>query len=349
GDEFGVLLENCSLVQAQEIAEKIKDVVQEFRFAWEGKMFKVGASVGVVGISEHCPSVAEILSDADAACYAAKDAGRNCVKVHNPTDDALSHQRREMQWATHIHQVLDDNRFKLFLQQICPLNGGLTCHWEILLRLEDEKGRLILPGAFIPAAERYGLMKNIDRWVLRSVLRQIYEHTRLTSRTFPMIAVNLSAASLSDETFLYFVREQFDEWEIDASRICFEITETAAITNFTRARSFILEMKLIGSQFALDDFGSGMSSFGYLKSLPVDFLKIDGAFVSGIVQNTVDHAMVDSINKIGHLMGIQTIAESAEDKEIVDKLWHMGVDFAQGFAIHRPIALESFFESLSPS
>jgi len=348
GDEFAVLLENCSLNQAQQIAESIKKSVAEFRFVWDEKVFKIGASIGVVSINEKSVDMTQILSDADAACYAAKDAGRNRVQLHSPDDAQLASQRRQMHWVANINQVLDENRFRLYFQRIQPLGRASdTSHWEVLLRMIDERQELILPGVFLPAAERYDLMQKIDRWVFRTTLSLLSNNTKKRKDTFPFVAINLSGRSLSDEEFLNFVDQQFESFNVPASSICFEITETAAIANFVKARKFIKAMKKRGCRFALDDFGSGMSSFGYLKSLTVDFIKIDGSFVRNINHDIVDLAMVESINRIGSLMEIETIAEFAENDEILEKLHQIGVDYAQGFGVQHPISSDEFLACIS--
>ena len=347
GDEFAVLLENCSLNQAQQIAESIKKSVEEFRFIWDEKVFKIGASIGVVSIDENSVDMTQILSDADAACYGAKEAGRNRVQLHSPDDAQLASQRRQMHWVTNINQVLDENRFRLYFQRIQPLGQATKkSHWEVLLRMIDEDKELVLPGVFLPAAERYDLMQKIDRWVLRSTLSLLSGAPIKEFESMPYVAINLSGRSLSDEQFLSFVDQQFESFTVPASHVCFEITETAAIANFVKAREFIKAMRKRGCRFALDDFGSGMSSFGYLKSLTVDYIKIDGSFVRNINHDIVDLAMVESINRIGSLMEIETIAEFAESDEIIAKLHQIGVDYAQGFGVQHPISSEEFLGAI---
>ncbi|MDH4275608.1 MAG: EAL domain-containing protein [Gammaproteobacteria bacterium] len=343
GDEFSVLLENCSIDQAQAVAEKMKDTTQSFRFMWEEKIFKVGMSVGVVGIDSESESVTKIFSDADAACYAAKDAGRNRVLVHSHSDSELAARRDAMHWAYNINQLLDEDRFSLYYQQITPLTDTGTPHWEVLLRMQGKDGQLILPGVFLPAAERYGLMLNVDRWVLKATLHALADAASgIHHCKNVQVAINISASSLADEQFLHFAKIQFEQSPIKPSQVCFEITETAAIANFTRARLFISEMKKLGCRFALDDFGSGMSSFGYLRSLPVDFLKIDGSFVRTLATDAVNLATVECINRIGHLMGMQTVAEFVEDEHIMARLRAIGVDYAQGYAVHVPVPYAQF-------
>ncbi|MEW6353745.1 MAG: EAL domain-containing protein [Pseudomonadota bacterium] len=344
GDEFGVLLEGCPLNTAWRIADSLRVAAKEFRFIWRGKSFEIGASIGVVPITAESGSVADILSDADSACYVAKDKGRNRVHLYQADDTALAQHKVEMQWLSRIHRALDENRLCLYYQPMLPLGpdgGAQGAHYEILLRMRDRKGQLVVPMAFIPAAERYNLMPAIDRWVVRSVFAALHEQAErdLSPAT---CAINLSGQSLCDDHFLDFVFDQLEHYNIKPTQICFEITETAAISNLAPAIRFISTLKNMGCRFALDDFGSGLSSFAYLKNLPVDYLKIDGAFIKGIVNNPIDHALVESINQIGHVMQIQTIAEFVEDEAILEVVRKLGIDFGQGFGVARPQPLETF-------
>jgi diguanylate cyclase (GGDEF)-like protein len=339
GDEFGVLLENCPLDKAHEVAELMRQTVQDFRFIWEDKAFVVGASIGLVSINQESESVAEILSAADAACYAAKDKGRNRVHVYMLEDVELVRRQGEMQWVSRITHALEEDRLRLFYQRIVPIDQARSgeAHFEILLRMLDESGALILPMAFIPAAERYLLMPTIDRWVIRNA----FKFCQKTLEKHPASAlstctINLSGPSLCDEHFLEFVQEQFKLHRIPSEAICFEITETAAITNLGDAIALMKELKKLGCRFSLDDFGSGLSSFTYLKNLPVDYLKIDGAFVKDMSHDPIDFAMVEAINKIGHVMGLQTIAEFVESETILQRLKEIGVDYVQGNYIEPP-------------
>jgi EAL domain-containing protein (putative c-di-GMP-specific phosphodiesterase class I) len=274
---------------------------------------------------------------ADTACYIAKDMGRNRIHAYSEDDDETVSRRGEMDWVGRIHYALEHNRFCLFRQRIVHIADGGGHHYEILIRMLDEQGNLISPMAFIPAAERYNLMPAIDRWVVRTMLTRLSSGMVTGDDGAPHVwAINLSGASLNDGSFLKFIKEQFEQLKVPPKSICFEITETAAITNLTRAEHFISAMRKLGCQFSLDDFGSGMSSFGYLKYLPVDYLKIDGSFVKDMASDPIDAAMVESINKIGHLMGLKTIAEYVENQEIVGLLKQIGVDYAQGYGIHKP-------------
>ncbi|HEU4616688.1 MAG TPA: EAL domain-containing protein [Gammaproteobacteria bacterium] len=337
GDEFGVLLESCTMDEALRTAENLREVIAEFKFVWDERTFRLGASVGVVPITPATDDVAALLSAADSACSAAKDAGRNRVYSYQENDIDLMKRRKEMQWAARISNALEDNRFELFRQTIQPLQPGLDtgAHYELLLRMRDEHGALVSPELFIAAAERYGLTPSIDRWVIAQAFRWLVSEADERER-LSLCSINLSGQSLADEKFLPFVVEQFQRSGLDGSRICFEITETAAIASYSQANRFIHALKEIGCKFALDDFGTGLSSFSYLKHFPVDFLKIDGSFVKEILHDPIDREMVRSINEIGHLTGKQTIAEFAENAEIITMLRGIGVDYAQGYGVSEP-------------
>ncbi len=336
GDEFGVLLENCTVEEAIETAESLLRAVQDFRFVWEDRSFRLGASIGVVPIAPETASVAELLTAADSACAAAKDAGRNRVHTWQENDIDLMRRRKEMQWAARINNALEEARFELFRQPILPLHDqNPGAHYELLLRMRDEQGQVVAPDVFINAAERYGLTPSIDRWVIANALRWLVSEADERER-LAMCSINLSGQSLGDDKFLPYVIEQFERSGIDPSKICFEITETAAIASYSQANRFINSLKELGCKFALDDFGTGLSSFGYLKHFPVDFLKIDGSFVKEMLHDPIDREMVRSINEIGHLTGKQTIAEFVESQEILTMLRGMGVDYAQGYGIGEP-------------
>ncbi|HEX4971005.1 MAG TPA: EAL domain-containing protein [Steroidobacteraceae bacterium] len=337
GDEFGVLLESCSLEEAVRNAEALREAIRNYKFVWEERTFRLGASIGVVPISPENEDVAALLSAADSACAAAKENGRNRIYSFQENDIDLMRRRREMQWAARINNALEDGRFEIFRQVILPLQDpqqhGL--HYELLLRMRDEAGKIVTPDQFIAAAERYGLTPNIDRWMIEHALRWLVSEADEREK-LELCSINLSGQSLGDDKFLPFVIDHFHRSGIDASKICFEITETAAIASFSQANRFIHALKELGCRFALDDFGTGLSSFGYLKHFPVDFLKIDGSFVKEILHDPIDREMVRSINEIGHLTGKQTIAEFAENMEIVEMLRSLGVDYAQGYAIATP-------------
>jgi len=336
GDEFGVLLDEGSLDEVSEIADRLRKTVEEFVFVWEEKSFRIGVSIGVVQINHESESLSQIMSAADMACYIAKDSGRNRIHIHTPDDHELEQRHGEMHWVTRLNQAIEEDRFVLYCQQIRPIGKERTeSHYEILLRLQDGD-EIIQPMAFIPAAERYNLMPQLDRWVVGKVFEWLHNHAAEYDGIF---TVNLSGMSLGDKTFLPFVIDQFENSDVDPGRICFEITETAAITNLSLAMGFIAEIKRHGASFALDDFGSGLSSFNYLKNLDVDFIKIDGAFVRDIDKDLVSYTMVESICHLSRVMGLETIAEFVETESILRKLTDLGVDYVQGYGIHRPVSL----------
>ena len=335
GDEFALILRHCDEEGARHVVERIRRDLHEYRFCWEDKAFNVGASFGLVPIMPDSGSLYDLLSAADTACYIAKDQGRNRIHIYRPDDDAISRREVEMQWVHEINNALEENRLVLYGQPIIPAHdlGPAPFHAEMLVRMVDRQGQIAPPMAFIPAAERYNLMHLVDRWVVSETLRAFRD---FEARDSWMVSVNLSAHSLCDDEFLDFLLDELGRSPIDPRHICFEITETAAIANLTRAVDFIRKMKGRGCRFALDDFGSGLSSFGYLKTLPVDYLKIDGAFVRDIVEDPIDLALVESINQVGHILGIETIAEYVETDAIGQKLRNIGVDYLQGFGIATP-------------
>lgn len=341
GDEFGVLLEGCSGSNALHVANKIRTTIQDFRFVWDNKVFTLGVSIGLVSISDQVESVKALLSLADAACYAAKDAGRNRVHEYDPSDTELASQQSQMQWAARINQALDANDFVLYMQPITQANdeSRTPLHYEVLIRMRTQEG-LVFPGAFLPAAERYNLMPALDRWVIRHIFAWMAAHPDKVA-TWEVCAINLSGLTLGDEDFPAFLREQFEQHSIPHHKICFEITETIAVINLANTIRFMEDFRAIGCRFSLDDFGSGFSSYGYLKNLPVDYLKIDGTFVKDIESDAIDFAMVESINRIGHVMGKKTIAEFVENDVILEMLNSIGVDYVQGFGIYKPVPLDS--------
>lgn len=347
GDEFGVLVERDTGSEAIDIAQDIIAICNDFRFSWQDKTFIIGASIGMVNIDSTTKSISDVLSQADTACYTAKDTGRNRVHVYVEGDSDYQRRHGEMQWVARINKALDEDRFCLFYQPIVPVSGSSVGyqHFELLLRMEDEEGNLIPPGAFIPAAERYNLMGALDRWVVSTAFKSLAQHQDLLNQ-LALCTINLSGQTLSDPHFVEYMFSLFKQIDIPAHKICFEITETAAISNLKNAMYLIRELKSKGCVFALDDFGSGLSSFAYLKNLPVDFLKIDGTFVKDMVDDPIDFAMVKSINDVGHVMGKQIIAEFVESDEILDKLREIGVDYAQGFGIARPAKLSLLLDSL---
>ncbi len=342
GDEFGILLDQCPLKNGIAIAESIRKTAEQFRFVWNETGFSIGTSIGIVAITPECADAETLLEQADEACYSAKELGRNRYHVYTEKDDKVIRRQGEMNWLGKVNAALAEDRFVLFKQTILPLykgGGSKENHIEILVRMIETDGTVVAPNAFIPAAERYGLMSKVDYWVVNRTMSWFRDNPQ-KMRELELCNINLSGKSLSDDALLSYIETQFDSPEIDASKFCFELTETAAVSNLTLAINFMQRLKLKGCLFALDDFGSGMSSFGYLKSLPVDYLKIDGMFVKDIVNDKVSMAMVASINEVGHVMGKRTIAEFVENEEILVHLTKMGVDFAQGYCISKPVPLE---------
>lgn len=347
GDEFGMLLKNCPLQNAVKVAEEIRHVINEFRFVWKDKNFNIGVSIGLVAITDNSMSLEQVFSAADAACFVAKDHGRNRVHVHHAEDIALAQHHGEMEWVSRINHALTNRQFRLYYQPIIPLHKGSNeiMHCEILIRMQGADGNLIPPMAFIPAAERYGIMTSIDRWLIQNAFRNIRRWQRDQKDEQLIFTINLSGNSLNDSGLLDFVREMFVDLDVAPYLVCFEVTETIAIANLTQAQKFIKEMKSLGCRFALDDFGSGMSSFTYLKNLSVDYLKIDGSFVTDMLHDPIDRAMVQSINNVGQIMGIKTIAEFVENDQTLEMLREIGVNYAQGYGIAKPAPIEKLFTS----
>ena len=349
GDEFGLILRQCPLEPALRVANILREQIQNLQFSWSGKRFQIGVSIGLVVIDEACESADIAMSKADAACYTAKRQGRNRVYLYNEDNDqALAQAQGQLQWIEQLTQALEKDRFCLYYQPIVPVTGARVAneHYEVLLRLRDQQGNLVLPGAFIPAAERYGLMHRIDRWVVTHLFetqgayyRSVWESLQEDEKDNYLYTINLSGASLDDDQFVAFLREQFALHQVPPQLICFEVTETIAIANLSKAAQFMTELKALGCRFALDDFGSGMSSFGYLKNLPVDYLKIDGSFVKQIMENPVDEAFVEAINRVGQVLGLKTVAEFVENDAILNKIKQIGVDYAQGYGIAEPCSL----------
>ncbi len=341
GDEFGLLLENCPLDRAQTIAQTVVTTIREYCFSWEGRTYQVGASIGLAPITTEIQDTAQIMTQVDIACYIAKELGRNRVHLYQYEDTETAQRHSEILGATGLRDALEKNRFRLYYQPIVPLHTTdlRPTHYEALLRVvskvnEDENSELVLPAAFIPAAERYGLMGAIDRWVIRAALR---DYADGVGQTKANIAINLSGNSLSDETLLDFIEAQFIEFGFPPESLCLEITETAAIQNLRHATHLITALKSYGSQFALDDFGNGLSSFHYLKTLPVNYLKIDGSFVKNMIENTRDNALVAAINQMSHTLGIETVAKYTHSQAILERLRELGVDYAQGYFLGQPL------------
>ncbi len=346
GDEFGILLEDCTTAGAQQTAEAIRRVVENFRFVWDNTLFRIGVSIGVVPITGSSGTLTDILSAADSACYIAKEQGRNRIHSYESSDEAVAERYGQMQWVHRIQDVLEQNRFRLFFQPIARLNRrpleAVTTHGEVLLRMldENENNRLVGPGSFIPAAERYLLMPAIDRWVVSNTFRMLMLDRKRVEENISTCCINLSGQSLSDERFMDFLVSEISDSGVNPRLLCFEITETAVIANLSNASHFISTLRGMGCRFALDDFGVGLSSFSYLKNLAVDYLKLDGCFVQNMVADNIDLAMVEAINQIGHTMNIRTIAEYVEDQETLKAVRAIGVDYAQGHMISKPVPIE---------
>ncbi len=357
GDEFGLLLERCSLEQAERVADSIRQGIHGYRFLWGANSLSVGASIGVVRIVRETTSAAAVLSAADIACYAAKDSGRNRVQVYER--DHGTNRHREMQWVGRIARAVEDGRLELYAQRIVPIaphradpgaldaderlspNAHENSFYELMVRLRDEDGTLVPPIEFIPAAERYNVMVMVDRWVVSRAI-ELLERCISRGQHLPLLAVNLSGTSINDEDFLEYVLSRLTSEQV-AHALCFEITETAAVASLDKARYLMRELKARGCRFSLDDFGSGVSSFMYLKSLPVDFLKIDGQFAAHVANDAVDRSMVEAIAKIGRAMDVATIAEKVESAEVLTVLKNIGVDYIQGFHLGEPVAISDVF------
>lgn len=334
GDEFALLLVGCDLVKAQQIIADMLNTVAEYRFSFAAKVFKVGASIGLAEIAQvHSASLSEVLAAADAACYTAKEQGGNRVHVFHADDQQIYQHNSQLEWVSRIHLALEQHQFVLYAQALKSLKPGGEPHLELLIRMQGVDGLLYPPSYFLPVAERYHLMPKIDRWVVAEALRIINakgEHFK------PLCAINLSGLSLSDPTFLAYVLGQIKHYQVNARQLCFEITETAVIANLDSSRQFIQTLRDLGCRFSLDDFGSGLASFAYLKNLQVDFLKVDGLFIKAMASNSIDRAMVESINHVGHMMGLSTIAEFVEDEQTLSLVEAIGIDYAQGYAVAEP-------------
>ena len=345
GDELGVLLPHCPPDQAMLVADQLRQSIKNFRFAWDSRTFDIGASIGMVEVTHDSKSMTELLMAADQACYLAKEQGRNRVHRYMESDVKLAQRQGEMQWVSRLNDAFERDYFRLYALPIVPLGAGHgeqpqpdsqaehAPHDEVLIRIENSEGELIPPGAFIPAAERYDLMAAIDRWVIRAVCSYIQGERQARRHSGALYSVNLSGTSLSDEGLHDYIIVQFSQFGINPAEICFEITETAVIANLPQAQTFMARLKRLGCRFSLDDFGSGLSSFAYLKALPVDYLKIDGMFIRDIKHNAINYALVKAINEVGHVMGMRTVAEYVEDEETLGLVRGLGVDYAQGHAV----------------
>jgi diguanylate cyclase (GGDEF)-like protein/PAS domain S-box-containing protein len=342
GDEFGILLERCDEQRALEVAEAIRCSVEGYRFEWQDSFTTIRCSIGVVIVTSENADVAGLMSSADVACYSAKDMGRNQIHLYKDSDASLRHE--EMKWVSRISSAVEEERLELFFQPIIGIgkyNDRARGHYELLLRMRDEDGEIVSPDQFIPAAERYNLMSTLDRWVIREALSTLADREAKGEARYT-IAINLSGTSLSEDRFLEDVIKELEKQKLPSGAVCFEITETAAISNLSRVVHFMKTLKKLGCKFSLDDFGSGLSSFTYLKNLPVDYLKIDGQFIRNVAEDSVDESMVKAISEVGQAMGIETIAERVETKQVLEKLGALGIEFAQGYYIARPTSVRSF-------
>lgn len=335
GDEFALLIEHCTLNEALRVANKVLETTRAFQFPFNDRIFRVGVSIGLVPITAASQSLQLVMQRADHACYTAKEAGRNRVHIQHEGDEQLARRQSDMDWASRIGEALHDHAFQLFYQTIAPVGKGGGLHYEILLRMNDGIKGWILPGNFLPAAERYDMMPAVDRWVLEHTLMWLEKHSQHVAQ-LDLCTINLSARTLDDERFQESAISLLHDTSVPTDKLCFEITETAAIGHLTRTIAFIEKLKATGCRFALDDFGTGMASFSYLKNLPVDFIKIDGSFVVAMLNSAADAEMVRSVNQIGHLMGKKTVAEWVTDEKTMDLLSDFGVDFVQGFWISEP-------------
>lgn len=348
GDEFGGLLESCPLDQAVRIANGVREALRDYRFIWHDKAFGVSASIGLVTIDGASVNVSGVLAMADATCHEAKSKGRDRVQVYHPQDGKVGEQSGELQMVSQINHAFELGNFRLYRQKIIALDagGGAEPHYEILVRMVDSAGNLIPPGGFMPVAERYNLLTSIERWVIGSLVE--FLHRQYESGTIPhgkavltdaFYAVNLSGVSINDSSFIDFLRKLLIRFNLPRGLLCFEVTESTAISNLTKAAQLMHEMKAMGCRFALDDFGIGMSSFAYLKYLPVDYIKIDGVFIRDMATDPMDHAIVEAINRIAHILGLKTVAEFVENETTLESLRALNVDYAQGYFIAKPEAL----------
>ncbi|HBC56760.1 MAG TPA: hypothetical protein DCZ03_06300, partial [Gammaproteobacteria bacterium] len=338
GDEFAVLLMDCDEDAGVEIVEKIRQRIRNLNFKWESASIDCTSSVGLLMLDSCTPSVSAALSAVDTACSIAKEKGRNRIQHYHHDDKRLRRKRGDIEWVEKIRHALEEQRFKLYYQPIIPIQDKTKSERaEVLVRMVDDVGQIIPPINFIPAAERYNLMHQIDRWVLEETLNfcEVFKSSSAIEH-INTFSVNISGGSLADEKFMDYIFHRIKSSAVAGENICFEITETYAINNINDALKFIHKLKALGCRFALDDFGSGYSSFSYLKNLPVDYLKIDGCFIRDLVTNPVDYAMVESIHKVGQVMNIQTVAEFVEDKHILRAITDIGVDYAQGYCVSKP-------------
>jgi len=350
GDEFGLLLEGCSLEKAIEIAEGIVGLIKNYEFNWQHKKFHVGVSIGLVMIDHNTDDIEKALSQADIACYAAKDMGRNQVHIHGLDDERVKKMHKELSWVADINSSSGDSRFSLCLQSIENLQDKeASSMYEVLLRLNDDEGTLISPGSYIPAAERFSLMKDVDYWVIEQTFKQLSKLYKSIKDCDVRLFINISANSLTNSHFSEFVIQQYKKYNIAPDAVCLEMSESNAIKNINQTADVISSLRKYNIKFALDDFGTGISSFSYLKNLQVDYLKIDGEIIKNISHNTADRAMVAAVNQIGKVMNIETIAKHVENIFTLNQLKEIGIDYAQGFYLDKPKPVDEQIELIKES
>lgn len=344
GDDFGVLVRHCNLKQGVNLAEKIRSGISKLKSIVDDEELNITASIGISLVTAQSDNIKDILASAEVAVSAAKESGRDQVTVYDKRNRDLVRRQEQIHWVARIQAALKEDKFRLYAQTILPLNDTSDYrHCEILLRLQESE-KIVAPGAFMSAAERYDLMSTIDRWVITKSFEVLSQSGLASEKS--VFAINLSGQSMGDTELVDFVSKKLGESGLNPASVCFEITETSAISNIANAHRFICEMRQLGCRFALDDFGSGLSSFGYLKQLDVDYLKIDGQFVKNMANDEVDRSMVEAIHKVGRVLGLKTVAEFVENQAIVDALREIGVDLAQGYGIQKPIPLDAHLDSL---
>ena len=347
GDKYGVLLDSCSLAMSCNIADNIRLAIHEMNFVWETQEFDTSVCIGVAEMNADCESIQSIFAATELAVNVAKEQGRNVVQVYQTGDTQLQRRKGEVHWVRNIQEAIHKNGFELYCQMIQPIDDSSNnLHFEILLRILGKDGSAISPGQFMPAAERFRLMPNIDAWVIENTFKVLSEASSYANISDYIWTINLSGQSMNESTVVDLIISLADKYQINPELICFEITETVAVNNLSDARHIINKLKKRGFKFALDDFGSGLSSFAYLKSLPVNYLKIDGAFIKGIVDDPFTEAIVKAINQVSQVRGLETIAEFVENPEIISCIKKIGINYAQGYGIGEPIPLSSQLNSL---
>ena len=348
GDEFAVLIENTRLVDVEKTANKILTELAAYRFSWDEKTFSIECSIGMTEILPSCEGLTYILNAVDSACYLAKESGRNCIRMYCEGDDTIIERKGQERWIQHFDKAIESDNLVLYVQPIVSLSEELPkkTSIEVLVRMLDDDGSVIPPNAFLPAVERYDRAYKLDRWIIEKVFQFIGKNKRQV-KSLTKISINLSGQSVAEDELLPFIQEKTRQYNIDSSKICFEVTETAAIANLTTAIDLIEQLKQDGFLFALDDFGSGLSSFAYLKTLPVDYLKIDGIFVKDMQTDKVNYAMVKAIHEMSAVLDKQTIAEYVENEAVVELLAEIGVDYGQGFHLGKPEPIDEFFNKQS--